>query len=65
MDQLKFFNLDETGVTRVQKPVKILATKAAKQVGSVVSQERGTLVTMSEPHPALPSLALMYRTTGY
>ena len=52
----QIWNLDETGVTMVQKPVTILATKGTKQVGSVVSQERGTLVTMSEPHPALPCL---------
>ena len=42
----QIWNLDETGVTTVQKPVKILATKGTKQVGSVVSQERGTLVTV-------------------
>ncbi len=42
----QIWNLDETGVTTVQKPVNILATKGAKQVGSVVSHERGTLVTV-------------------
>ena len=42
----QIWNLDETGVTTVQRPSKILAEKGTKQVGSVVSQERGTLVTL-------------------
>ena len=42
----QIYNVDEMGVTTVQKPVKILAQKGAKQVGSIVSQERGTLVTL-------------------
>ena len=42
----QIWNLDETGCTTVQKPRKILAMKGSKQVGSVVSQERGTLVTV-------------------
>lgn len=40
------WNIDETGVTTVQRPTKVLAERGAKQVGSVVSQERGTLVTV-------------------
>lgn len=40
------YNVDETGCTTVQKPTKVLATKGVKQVGSITSQERGTLVTM-------------------
>ncbi|XP_011696449.1 PREDICTED: uncharacterized protein LOC105455090 [Wasmannia auropunctata] len=40
------WNVDETGVTTVQKPGKILATKGEKQIGAVTSAERGTLVTM-------------------
>lgn len=40
------WNVDETGVTTVQRPTKVLAEKGAKQVGSVVSQERGILVTV-------------------
>ena len=42
----QIWNLDETGVTTVQRPPKILAKKGAKQVGSAVSQERGQLVTL-------------------
>lgn len=42
----QIWNHDETGVTTVQKPVKIVAQKGAKQVASTVSQERGTLVTV-------------------
>lgn len=40
------YNVDETGVTTVQKPAKIIAKKGVKQVGAVTSGERGTLVTM-------------------
>lgn len=42
----QIWNLDETGVTTVQRPSKILAQKGTKQVGAVVSQERCTLVTL-------------------
>ena len=40
------WNIDETGVTTVQRPTKVLAEKGARKIGSVVSQERGTLVTV-------------------
>jgi transposase len=51
MDRYRFepqniYNVDETGLTTVQKPSKIIAEKGTKQVGSITSQERGTLVTM-------------------
>ncbi|XP_034093201.1 uncharacterized protein LOC117560459 [Gymnodraco acuticeps] len=36
------WNMDETGVTTVQNPGKIVARKGTKQVGSVTSAERGT-----------------------
>lgn len=40
------WNLDETGITTVQKPRKVLAPSGAKQVGSLVSAERGQLLTL-------------------
>lgn len=40
------YNVDETGVTTVQKPAKVIAVKGAKQVGRMTSAERGNLVTM-------------------
>ena len=40
------WNLDETGVTTVQKPRSVVATKGVKQIGSITSAERGELVTM-------------------
>ncbi|KAB0803453.1 hypothetical protein PPYR_00423 [Photinus pyralis] len=40
------YNIDETGVSTVQKPTKVIAKKGTKQVGSIASQERGTLVTL-------------------
>lgn len=52
MDRYKFepqdiFNADETGITTVQKPDRVIARRGARQVGSVTSAERGTLVTVS------------------
>jgi hypothetical protein len=38
--------VDETGISTVQKPAKILAPKGQKQVGSVISWERGKNVTV-------------------
>ncbi|XP_065645632.1 uncharacterized protein LOC136076096 [Hydra vulgaris] len=39
------YNVDETGLTTVQKPVKVLAGRGSKQVGRITSAEQGTLVT--------------------
>lgn len=39
------WNIDETGLTTVHKPKKVL-TQGYKQVGQMTSGERGTLVTM-------------------
>lgn len=42
----RIYNVDETGVTTVpKKQSKVLALRGKRQVGSVVSGERGTLVT--------------------
>ncbi|XP_071575010.1 uncharacterized protein [Temnothorax nylanderi] len=41
------WNMDETGITTVQVPDRVVARKGHKQVGSIVSAERGTLVTMA------------------
>jgi hypothetical protein len=38
--------MDETGLTTVQKPQKILATKGRKQIGCLCSAERGSNVTV-------------------
>lgn len=40
------WNVDETGLTTVQKPSKILAEKGKKQVGRTTSAEKGATVTM-------------------
>ncbi|XP_054259387.1 uncharacterized protein LOC128984126 [Macrosteles quadrilineatus] len=40
------WNIDETGVTTVHRPAKIIAERGIKQVGQTTSQERGTLVTV-------------------
>ena len=51
MERYKFtardiWNVDETGVTTVQKPCNIVAAKGVKQVGALTSGERGTLVSI-------------------
>lgn len=40
------WNCDETALTTLHKPQKVLAEKGLKQVGQVTSGERGQLVTM-------------------
>ncbi|XP_041968550.1 jerky protein homolog-like [Aricia agestis] len=52
MDRYKFepqdiYNVDETGITTVQKPDRVIARRGAGQVDSVTSGERGTLVTVT------------------
>lgn len=42
----RIFNVDETGVTTVHKPGKILAPKGQKQVGAATSWERGKTITV-------------------
>ncbi|KAF2886966.1 hypothetical protein ILUMI_19209 [Ignelater luminosus] len=44
-DGSRVFNLDETGLTTVQSPKRIIAQKGCKQANSVTSAERGQLVT--------------------
>lgn len=41
------WNMDETGITTVQKPDRVVARKGVKQIGRITSAERGTLVTMA------------------
>jgi len=40
------WNMDETGVSTVQRPTKIMATKGIRTVGKMTSGERGTTVTV-------------------
>ncbi|KAK7011209.1 flocculation protein FLO11 [Biomphalaria glabrata] len=42
----KIWNMDETGISTVQKPVKIIGSKGTRQVGRVTSAERGQTVTV-------------------
>ncbi|XP_050298015.1 uncharacterized protein LOC126737250 [Anthonomus grandis grandis] len=51
MDKYKFspsriWNTDETGVSTVTKPSKIVAAKGKRNIGAVTSGERGTNVTL-------------------
>lgn len=42
----RVWNMDETGISNVQTPGKIVATKGAREVGRITSAERGKLVTV-------------------
>jgi len=42
----RIWNVDETGLTTVHQPGKIIAGKGVKQVGKMTSAERGELVTV-------------------
>lgn len=41
------WNMDETGITTVQTPNRVIARKGAKQVSAMTSAERDTLVTLA------------------
>ncbi|KAK3874827.1 hypothetical protein Pcinc_020265 [Petrolisthes cinctipes] len=66
------WNMDETGITTVQKPVNIVATKGAKSVGRITSGERGqttsVLFVMNAAGTYLPPMFIFARkrtTTSY
>lgn len=42
----RIWNMDETGITNVHKPGKVVATKGTRQVSKVTSGERGQNVTV-------------------
>ena len=46
MDGSRIWNMDESGVTAVHKPGRIIAKKGSKQVGKITSGERGKTVTV-------------------
>ena len=45
--------MDETGVTTVQAPSRVVARRGLKQVGAMTSGERGTLVSVAYAVQAL------------
>lgn len=45
-DASRIYNVDETGISNVQRNSRILAPKGQKQVGMAVSGERGTTTTV-------------------
>ncbi|KAJ8944819.1 hypothetical protein NQ318_013155 [Aromia moschata] len=42
----RIFNMDESAISTVQRPQKILATKGRKQIGAITSAERGVHTTV-------------------
>ncbi|KAJ4430816.1 hypothetical protein ANN_19407 [Periplaneta americana] len=42
----RMYNVDETGISTVQTPSRIISLKGMKQVGSVTSWERGRNITV-------------------
>jgi len=61
------WSFDETGVTTVQKPKKIVTAKGVKQVGAITSAEHGELVTVavsvSADGKAIPPMFVLPRKT--
>jgi hypothetical protein len=45
-DASRIYNMDETGLTVVHRPQKVLAKRGQKQVGKMVSGEKGQTVTV-------------------
>lgn len=45
-DPSRIFNLDETGLSTVLQPPKVIASKKSKQVGKCVTAERGESITI-------------------
>ncbi|XP_043461173.1 uncharacterized protein LOC122497871 [Leptopilina heterotoma] len=41
------WNMDETALTTVQKPVAVIAQRGVRNIGSITSAERGVLVTLA------------------
>ena len=46
-ESVSIWNMDETGVTTVQKPSRIFAKRGTKQVSAITSAERAILVTLA------------------
>ena len=46
IDASRIWNVDESGLTSVHKPPKIMAVKGMKQVGKLTSGERGKTITV-------------------
>ncbi|GAB0097604.1 hypothetical protein DMENIID0001_132640 [Sergentomyia squamirostris] len=46
-DASHIYNMDETGVTTVQDPERVLCRRGTKQIGRITSSERGILMTMA------------------
>ena len=61
----RIYNMDETGITEVHKPGKVIASKGARQVGKITSAERESTVTlvcaMSAVGTYLPPMYIFYR----
>ena len=38
--------MDETGVTTVRKPDRIIGKRGTKQIGAITSAERGTIIVV-------------------
>jgi len=64
-DAEHIFNIDETGITTVQTPGHIVARRGSKQIGRVVSADKGTTTTvacsMSAAGAFVPPLFLFKR----
>jgi len=61
----QIWNMDETGITNVHKPCRVVASKGSKQVSKITSGERGSTVTvicaMSSAGVYLPPMLIFPR----
>lgn len=56
----RIYNFNETGLTIVHYPVRVIATKGVKQVGSTTSAERGVNVPLICCINAISNSYLLY-----
>nr|XP_023028069.1 uncharacterized protein LOC111516119 [Leptinotarsa decemlineata] len=59
LDAKDIWNIDETGITTVQKPDRIIARRGEKQVSAMTSAERGNLVTLASAGNAIGNYILL------
>lgn len=65
IDVKRIYNMDETGISTVQKPQKILASKGQHQVGKVVSCERGQTTTVVRSYAVSALLAITSHPSSF
>ncbi|XP_018344908.1 PREDICTED: uncharacterized protein LOC108750148 [Trachymyrmex septentrionalis] len=60
MESFDIWNMDETGITTVHTPNRVVACRGMKQLGKMTSAERGTLVTVAVAVSAIGNMVLPF-----